>query len=110
MSDLSHLRYFLRIEIFTPEGFFLSQEKYIQNLLDRASLTDHRMAETPMKLNVHLTPTDDEPLEDPTRYRHIVGSLVYLSVTRPDISYYVHILSQFTLVSLDLTFHNLYIF
>jgi hypothetical protein len=95
MSNLSPLRYFLEIEISTPEGFFLSQEKYIQDLLDRASLTDHRTAETPMELNVHLTPTDSEPLEDPTRYRHIVGSLVYLGVTRPDISYFVHILSQF---------------
>jgi hypothetical protein len=87
----------------------LSQEKYIQDLLDRASLTDHRTAETPMELNVHLTPTDGEPLEDPTRYRHIVGSLiylgtryrhivgslVYLGVTKPGISYSVHILSQF---------------
>jgi hypothetical protein len=96
MSDLGPLRYFLRIEISsTPERFFLSQEKYIQDLLDRASLTDHRIVETPMELNVHLTPTDGEPLEDPTRYRHIVGSLVYLGVTRPDISYSVHILSQF---------------
>jgi hypothetical protein len=48
-----------------------------------------------MELNVHLTHTDGEPLEDPTRFHHIVRSLVYLGVTRPNISYYVHILSQF---------------
>jgi hypothetical protein len=96
MSDLGPLWYFLGIEISsTPEEFFLSKEKYIQDLLDRASLTDHRTAETLMELNVHLMPTDGEPLEDPTRYHHIVGSLVYFSVTRPDISYFVHVLSQF---------------
>jgi hypothetical protein len=96
MSNLVPLRYFLGIEISsTIEGFFLSQEKYIQDFLDRASLTNHRTAETLMKLNIHLTPTDGEYLEDPTRYRHIVESLVYLGVTRPDISYSVYILSQF---------------
>jgi hypothetical protein len=95
VSNLGLLRYFLGIEISTPKGFFLSQEKYIQDLLDRASLTDHWTAETPMELNVHLVATDGEPLEDPTRYHHIVESLVYLGVTRPVISYSIHILSQF---------------
>jgi hypothetical protein len=48
-----------------------------------------------LELNVHLMVTDGEPLKNPTRYHHIVGSLVYLGVIRPDISYSVHILSQF---------------
>jgi hypothetical protein len=96
ISDLGPLRYFLGIEISsTSEGFSLFQEKYIYDLLDRAFLTDHRTAETPMELNVYLTPPDGEPLENPTRYHHIVWSLIYLGVTRPDISYSIHILSQF---------------
>jgi hypothetical protein len=48
-----------------------------------------------MELNVYRTPTDGEPLKDPTHYRHTIGSFVYLCVTRPGISYFVHILSQF---------------
>jgi hypothetical protein len=74
---------------------FCLKRSIFRNLLDRASLIDHRTAKTLMELNVHLTPTDDESLKDPTRYCHIVGSLIFLGVTRPDISYSVHILSQF---------------
>jgi hypothetical protein len=48
-----------------------------------------------MELNVHLTPTDGEPLKNPTRYRHIISSLDYLDATRTNISYFVCILSQF---------------
>ncbi|KAM3225581.1 hypothetical protein ACQJBY_058366 [Aegilops geniculata] len=96
MSDLGPLRYFLGTEVSsTSDGFFISQDKYIQDLLARAALTDERVVETPMELNLHLRATDGDPLPDPTRYRHLVGSLVYLAVTRPDISYPVHILSQF---------------
>ena len=96
MSDIGPLRYFLETEVSsTFNGFFISQEKYIQGLLTRAPLSDERTAETPMELNVHLHASDGEPLSDPTRYRHVVGSLVYLAVTRPDISYPVHILVQF---------------
>ena len=49
-----------------------------------------------MELGVQLQATDGEPLADPTRYRHLIGSLVYL-VTRPDISHAVHIPSKFCL-------------
>jgi hypothetical protein len=109
MSDLDPLRYFLGIEISsTSEGFFLSQEKYIQDLLDQASLTNHRTVETPMELNVHLTSTDGEPFEDLTCYCHIRGSLVYLSVTRPVISYSVHILSQFVSAPTQMHYSHLF--
>jgi hypothetical protein len=102
--DLGPLRYFLGIEVSSiSDGFSISQEKYIQDLLARAALGDERTVETPMELNVKLRPTDGDPLPDPMRYRHLVGSLVYLAVTRPDLSYPVHILSQF--VSASTTVH-----
>jgi hypothetical protein len=67
----------------------------MQDILDCAGLTDHRSVDTPMDLHLRLHATDGIPIEDPTRYRHLVGSLVYLDITCPDISYVVHILSQF---------------
>ncbi|AQK68041.1 putative tRNA (guanine(26)-N(2))-dimethyltransferase 2 [Zea mays] len=96
MSDLGPLSYFLGIEVQqTQKGFYLSQSKYIQDLLDRSGLTDTRTVATPMDIHLKLRPKDGTPLADPTRYRHIVGSLVYLTITRPDIAHAVHMLSQF---------------
>uniref|UniRef100_A0A2N9HZT1 Tf2-1-like SH3-like domain-containing protein n=1 Tax=Fagus sylvatica TaxID=28930 RepID=A0A2N9HZT1_FAGSY len=62
---------------------------------DLAGLTDHKIVDTPIELNAHLTPSSGELLPDPTLYWQLVGSLVYLTVTRPDISYAVHQVSQF---------------
>jgi hypothetical protein len=96
MSDLGPLSYFLGIEITsTADGYYISQHKYVQELLHRSGLTDDKTAATPMELNLQLGPTDGTPLADPSRYRHLVGSLVYLTATRPDIAHAVHILSIF---------------
>jgi hypothetical protein len=48
-----------------------------------------------MELNVHIRANNGQPIEDPTHYRQIVGSLLYLGVTQPNISYSIYILSQF---------------
>ncbi|KAJ9535744.1 hypothetical protein OSB04_un001111 [Centaurea solstitialis] len=73
----------------------LSQTKYISDLFERARLSDKKTVDTPLETNVHYTPTDGVPLSDPSLYRTIVGSLVYLTVTRPDIAHAVHVVSQF---------------
>lgn len=50
----------------------------------RAQLNDEKTVDTPLGLNVKLRPTDGSPLSDPTQYRQLVGSLVYLTISRPD--------------------------
>ena len=65
------------------------------DLLSRSGLTDSKIAATPMELHLQLRSTDGVALQDPSRYRQLVGSLVYLAITRPDISHVVHVLSQF---------------
>ncbi|XP_044428537.1 uncharacterized mitochondrial protein AtMg00810-like, partial [Triticum aestivum] len=96
MSDLGSLSYFLGIGVdHTEEGYYLSQHRYTQDLISRSALSDTRTAATPMELHLQLCPSDGILLEDPSRYCHLVGSLVYLTVTRPDITHAVHILSKF---------------
>lgn len=108
MSDLGPLSYFLGIEVLhSAKGYYLSQSKYIQDLIARSGITDSRTAATPMDLHLQLRSTDGTPLEDPSRYRHIVGSLVYLTVTRPDIAHAVHILSQFVSAPTSIHFGHL---
>jgi len=87
MTDLGPLRYFLGIEISShPDGYRLSQQYYTLALLDRSGMTDTCTAATPMELHLQFRSSDGVPLSDPSRYRHLVGSLVYLAVTSPDIS------------------------
>ena len=91
MKDLGHLSYFLGLEItHSTDGLYITQAKYALELLSRVRLTDSKTIDTPVKFNAHLTPLGGKPLSNPSLYRHLVGSLVYLTVTRSDISYVVH--------------------
>ena len=96
MKDLGHFSYFLGLEItHSTDGLYITQAKYASELLSRAGLTDSKTIDTPVELNAHLTPTGGKPLSNPSLYRRLVGSLVYLTITRPDISYAVHQVSQY---------------
>ena len=96
MKDLEHLSYFLGLEItHSIDGLYITQAKYASELLSRAGLTDSKTVNTPVELNVHLTTLEGKPFSNPSLYRCLVDSLVYLTVARSDISYVVHQVSQY---------------
>uniref|UniRef100_A0A2N9HMZ1 Integrase catalytic domain-containing protein n=1 Tax=Fagus sylvatica TaxID=28930 RepID=A0A2N9HMZ1_FAGSY len=96
MKDLGPLSYFLGLEVSSSsDGYYLTRAKYTSDLISQAGITDNKIVDTPIEYNNRLNTHDGEPLPDATLYRQLVGSLVYLTVTRPDISYAVHIVSQF---------------
>ncbi|XP_021802970.1 uncharacterized protein LOC110747070 [Prunus avium] len=73
----------------------MSQRKYALDILQDSGLLGARPNKFPMEQNLKLTPTDGALLNDAIKYRRLVGKLIYLTVTRPDIVYSVLALSQF---------------
>ena len=87
--DISAISWGLEIT-HSIDSLYITQAKYASDLLSRAGLTDRKTVDTPVELNAHLTPSGGKPLSNPSLYRRLVGNLVYLTVTRLDISYVVH--------------------
>ncbi|XP_020523422.1 uncharacterized protein LOC110007339 [Amborella trichopoda] len=96
LKDLSPLQYFLGLEVArSKKGIFLSQQKYTLDILEETELLGTKPVSFPMEQNLKLT-LDDEPLfSDPSSYYRLVGRLIYLTITRPEITFSVNILSQF---------------
>ena len=96
IKDLGKLKYFLGIEVGRgDEGFMLAQRKYALDLIADVGLLGLKPAATPMEQQ-HKLVLDTSPfIRDAEQYRRLIGHLIYLTITRPDISYSVHILSQF---------------
>jgi hypothetical protein len=96
MKDLGTLSYFLGLDISSySDGYNLTQANYIFDMLLRANLTDCKLINKPIGLDVRLNLHNGEPLRGFTSYRHLIDSLDYLTVTRSNISYVVHQVSQF---------------
>jgi hypothetical protein len=68
---------------------FLNQHKYTHDLISLADLQDSSLVDTPMEVNVKCRSEEGDLLSDPTKFRQLVGSLNYLTITRPDISFAV---------------------
>lgn len=98
MKDLGSLHYFLGLEVWkNPGEIFLSQGKYIVDVLKRFRMMDCKSMSTPMVSNLKKLHDSDFGLDsvDPTMYRYLIGSLLYLVHIKPDICFTVNALSQF---------------
>ncbi|KAJ0480451.1 putative RNA-directed DNA polymerase [Helianthus annuus] len=99
IKDLGKLNYFLGIEVlYDKSGICMNQRKYCLELLSEFGYLGCKPVNTPIEqsylVSAKLT-KDQQPLKNVTGFQRLIGKLIYLSLTRPDISYAVQFLSQF---------------
>ncbi|XP_071695649.1 uncharacterized mitochondrial protein AtMg00810-like [Rutidosis leptorrhynchoides] len=86
MSSLGAINFFLGLQVDqTEKGIFLHQSKYVAGILSLFKMEDERIAKNPLSVNHGITPENTGPKVNPTLYRTIIGSLMYLTASHPDI-------------------------
>ena len=88
MKDLGIMHYFLGMEVWkNANEFFLGQGKYVVEILKRFKMIDCKAMATPMASNLNLLSDASSDLVDATMHIQMIGSLMYLTNMRPDISF-----------------------
>jgi hypothetical protein len=96
MSMIGELTYFLGMEVKqTSKGIFISQAKYAKDLVKRFGLDGKSHARTPTSTNVKISADLTSKQIDPTLYRSMIGSLLYLTTSQPDIAFSVEVCARF---------------
>ena len=96
MTLLGAIQKYIGIEFLsTDQGLYLHQAAYIHHLLLESQMAQSNPSHTPLQQNVKLLPDMQSPLTDPTPYRRLVGKLIFLTNTRPDITHVVHQVARF---------------
>lgn len=96
MKDLGSLHYFLGIQVTRNQSrLYLSQFKYITYVLYRAKMAGAKPCSTPLVAGTKLSQTTNDPLQDITSYRQIVGAFQYCTLTCPKLAFMVNQLCQF---------------
>nr|CAN79692.1 hypothetical protein VITISV_030995 [Vitis vinifera] len=96
MSMMGELNFFLRLQIKQlKEGTFINKTKYIRDLLKRFNMEEAKVMKTPMSSSIKLDKDEKGKSIDSTMYRGMIGSLLYLTASRPDIMYIVCLCARF---------------
>jgi hypothetical protein len=96
MSMIGELSFFLGLQITQrPEGMFISQQKYLREMIKRFQMEDSKPVGTPMVIGYKLRKDDDSPESDQSSYRSMIGSLLYITASRPDIMHAIGMVGRY---------------
>ena len=96
MSDLGKMKYFLGVEVKQcADGIFICQKRYAREVLARFDMESANAVKNPIVPGTRLSKNEGGVRVDETLFKQVVGSLMYLTVTRPDLMYGVSLISRF---------------
>lgn len=96
MSDLGRMKYFLGVEVVQrDEGIYICQRRYAQEVLQKFGMENNNATKNPMVPGFKLTKDEGGRRVDGTQYKQVIGSLMYLTVSRPDLMYVMSLVSRY---------------